>query len=501
MARLLDRALSGIVLLSAVLVADARPATGQEKTVKTEASGRDRYRWFSVPLHVTGLPKRAEFVPLSCPVDFTRLLQQVGAPGAIDVRSLRLYRLTEGGDEVEEAVQFTAAPQPRPRTRRLLPDAGPGVSYLAEFRVEDPAPVPRTAGELSWVARADGQGQAKYRLRFGMPRAGMLVQVPYPPHDLRAFDADGRATPLHAFPRIQIRPQWPLGGAVHLHADRDLVTSYHLGPTSPRADPPPYTPRRPYFYPVHGPDGFPLTGLGKPHDPTGSHAHHYSLWVADADVGGHNFWGEKGGIIYHKRFDLQEDGPVFCRLVQRTGWAAGGADVLLERRTVTLYRTPDAFRLLDIELEFTPAAAQPLVLGKTSFGFLAVRVAPSLSVFDGGGEIRNARGECNERGAHLRRAEWLDQSGPVAPGKWGGVALLDHSQNPNHPTVWHCRNDGWAGAAFTADGPRTLEPGRPLVLRYRALLHRGDATAGAVARRYQEYASRPSVRLGKPAAE
>jgi len=499
MQRLVGRSLCGLVLALAVVVPAPGGATGQEN--KAETSGRDRYRWFSVPLHVSGLPAGAEFVPLTCPVDFTSLLQQTGTSGAVDVRSLRLYRFTEGGGEVEEAVQFSAAPQPRPKTRHLLPGAAPGVSYLAEFRAEDAAPLPRTAGDLSWAARADAQGRAEYRLRFGVPRAGMLVQVPYPPHDLRAFDAGGRATPLHAFPHMQIRPQWPLGGAVHLHAGRELVTSYHLGPTSPRADPAPYTPRRPFLYPVHGPDGVPLTGLGKPHDPTGSHAHHYSLWVAHADVGGHNFWGEKGGIIYHKRFDLQEDGPVFCRLVQRTGWAAGGADVLFERRALTLYRTPDAFRLLDVEIECTPPAGQPLVLGKTSFGFLAVRVAPSLSVFDGGGEIHNARGERNERGAHLRRAEWLDQSGPVAPGQWAGVALLDHPRNPNHPTVWHCRNDGWAGAAFTADGPRTLEPGRPLVLRYRVLLHGGDATAGAVARRYQEYGSQPSVRLGKPAAE
>jgi hypothetical protein len=295
---------------------------------------------------------------------------------------------------------------------------------------------------------------------------------------------------------MQIRPPRPLDGAVHVYADEQLVTTYRLGPRSAVLDPASPTIRRPFLYPVNGPDGIPLTGFGKPHDPTGSHDHHYSLWVAHASVNKRDFWGEKGGIIFHKRLDHTEDGPVFCRLIQTTGWAFAGAELLQERRTLTVYRTPKEFRLLDIELELTPAGADAVTLDKTSFGPLAVRVAPSLSVFDGGGEIRNERGDRNERGAHLKHACWIDQSGPVAAGKWGGVALFDHPENPNHPTGWHCRNDGWAGAAFCMEGPYTIRPGEKLRLRYRVHLHRGDTAAGEVARRYEEYRARPTVRVG-----
>jgi Family of unknown function (DUF6807) len=123
-----------------------------------------------------------------------------------------------------------------------------------------------------------------------------------------------------------------------------------------------------------------------------------------------------------------------------------------------------------------------------------------MTVFDGGGEILNARGDRNERGAHLKRAEWIDQSGPVGQNEWAGVAMFDHPANPNHPTVWHCRNDGWAGASFNADGPVKLKADQPpLRLRYRVLLHRGDPVAGQVAGRYAEYAAKPTVRLGEAA--
>ena len=124
---------------------------------------------------------------------------------------------------------------------------------------------------------------------------------------------------------------------------------------------------------------------------------------------------------------------------------------------------------------------------------IAVRVAQPMTVFDGGGEILNSRGGRNERGAHLRRADWIDQSGPIAPDKWNGVALLDHPDNPRHPAVWHCRNDSWVCAAFTADAPYTIKAGDTLRLRYRLVLHRGDAALGEVARRYAEYTAKPLI--------
>jgi hypothetical protein len=254
--------------------------------------------------------------------------------------------------------------------------------------------------------------------------------------------------------------------------------------------------RRPFCFPVVGPDGVALTELGKPHDPTGSHAHHDSLWVAHANVNGVDFWSERGGVIAHERFEVMEDGPVFSRLVQAARWLDGTAELLSERRTVMLHRTPEAYRLLDVELALTPAGTREVTFARTTFGFLAARVAQSLTVFDGGGAITNARGGRNERGCHLKRAEWIDLSGPIGPDRWGGIALLDHPDNPRHPTVWHCRDDGWAGAALCADGPFVLEAGATLRLRYRVVLHRGDVVTGEVAARFAEFAARPTVELG-----
>jgi hypothetical protein len=198
----------------------------------------------------------------------------------------------------------------------------------------------------------------------------------------------------------------------------------------------------------------------------------------------------------HEGFEDLEDGPLFCRITQKTLWRKPGVDLLRERRTTTFYSSQPNYRLIDISLEFSPAGEAAVTLGETSFGFLAARVAQSMSVFDGGGEILNSEGDRNEQRAHLKRARWLDQSGPVMRDRWGGVAILEHPENLGSPSGWHCRNDGWAGAAFNMEKPLTLAASHTLLLRYRLVLHRWDAIRGEVARRYEEYAAKSAVKLG-----
>jgi hypothetical protein len=443
---------------------------------------------FSVGINVTDLPKGSEFVTVSAPVDFTQLLRAHNTLVPVDERTLRLF--DERGREIP--YQFSASPQPRPKSRLLAPGTSPNVSYAAEYAVTNVPPNLRVSGELSWIVTKAKSTKANFEIRFSTPKSGLIVQTPFPPENFRMFDDAGRTRSVRWFPNLKLHPQWPMDGVVHFSENTNLITSYHLGPAVGAAA---ANTRRPYFYPVYGPDHIGLTEFGKPHDPTGSHAHHYSLWIAHNDVDGASFWSERGGIIAHESLDLMDDGPIFSRVVQKARWQNQNRDVLRETRTITAYKAARNFRCVDIEIALTPASSNSVTFGKTSFGFLAARVAQSMTVFDGAGEIRTSEGKLNESGAHLTHAKWLDQSGPIAQGKWGGIAILDSPDNPNFPTGWHCRNDGWAGTAFNMDAPHKLEAAKQLHLRYRVILHRGDATNANIDRRFEEWAGRPKIKL------
>jgi hypothetical protein len=448
---------------------------------------------FSLPITVTKLPSDSEFIVIRTPIDFSEILRALNVITPVDERSLRLFELRGSRKRVEIPYQFTAASQPRPRSRPLLPGTSSNVSYAAEYSATNAPADLKVTGEICWIVAKPKSDRASFVLEFAAPAAGRIVQTPFPPENFRVFDPEGRATPAPWFPSMQLHPQWPADGVVHFYEDQKLITSYHLGASlnsqiNQR--------RRPFFYPVNGPDGIGLTEFGKPHDPTGSHAHHYSIWIAHNNVDGIDFWGERGGVIAHESLAEMEDGAVFSRLIQKARWRHESRDLLRETRTITVYKSADDFRALDIELALEPAASNKVTFGKTSFGFLAARVAQSMTVFDGAGEIRTSAGKLNESGAHLTHGKWLDQSGPITQDKWGGIAILDSPDNPNFPTGWHCRNDGWAGAAFNMDAPHVLESGITLRLRYRVILHRGDAAKAKIERRFEEWTARPELQFG-----
>lgn len=461
----------------------------------------ERFQWFTLPIEVSGIPPNAQFLPVTLDIDFTSLLESLQVEGTVDEAALRLFALFSDGSEKEIPYQFRSHPQRPAPERHFLPETSPGVSYITEFNAGESSHPVRVAGELHWISRSPPSGiTQEYRLDFGVPTRGRVVQVPYPPFNLRGFDEESRATPPRWFARMQIRPQWPFAGKVNLYEKNERITSYYTGPLwgDGKLDPDPVI-RRPFFYPVYNPDGLAVTEFGKPHDPTGSHAHHYSLWIAHADVDGHDFWSESGGVIAHEQFDLLEDGPLFSRIIQRTRWVHSGEAVLRETRTLTFYRSEDNFRVVDFDLDFSTPESEPVHLGATSFGFLAARAAQSMAPFDGGGEIVNSEGDRNEQGLHRKYAHWIDQSGPVAPGKKGGIALLDHPSNPHHPARWHSRNDGWAGPSFNMDQAYIIEHGTRLTLRYRVILHSGAADS-SINLRYREFITAPKVRAGAPSS-
>jgi Methane oxygenase PmoA len=249
---------------------------------------------------------------------------------------------------------------------------------------------------------------------------------------------------------------------------------------------------RPFVYPLIGPAGKSLTRMGHPRDPNG-HSHHNSVWVSHHDVNGVGFWNDaktSAGRIVHQRVLRYEDATDEALIEVQNAWVdgAGRGKTLLEERRAMRFLPQDGGQWL-LVLDITLAAPQqPVTLGKSNFGLVGVRMAKTIGVHDGGGTIRNSAGAVNEPQVHEKPARWVDYSGPITPEKREGITLLDHPQNPSHPTVFHVRDDGWMGAALTFAAPRVIEPGQPLKLRYGLWVHEGVPTAAAIDEQFATFA-------------
>ena len=261
-------------------------------------------------------------------------------------------------------------------------------------------------------------------------------------------------------PRMQVIPM-PNHQASFQRDGGVEMTRYHFGPGL----------HRPFLFPVIGPSGRSLTRMGHPHDPE-SHSHHNSVWISHNDVDEISFWSDSGGgKICHKRIVKFEDVGERSTIVTENEWLTSeDKALLLETRRVTVLLLPDSEWLLIIDMEFK-AKDKPVTLGKTPFGMLGVRMAKTIGVNDGGGRIRNSEGAVNEKEVLWKRARWVDYSGAVTNERLEGITLFDHPDNPNFPTYFHVRNDGWMGASLTFDGPRKIRPKESLHLRYGLYVH------------------------------
>jgi len=250
---------------------------------------------------------------------------------------------------------------------------------------------------------------------------------------------------------------------VSFEYDHRELTRFYFAPSQ----------QRPFLYPINGPSGISLTRMGHPHDPV-THSHHNSVWISHADVNGISFWADNSGArIVHKRVQKLTDSDTAASVETAAVWRSKDeVDLLEEKRTLTVIPLQNGEWMLRIELQLT-SVKEAVRLGDTAFGMLGVRMAKSIGVKDGGGTIRNSEGGVDEAGCFRKRARWVDYSGPVTNQTQEGITLFDHPSNPNHPTPFHVRDDGWMGAALNFEAPLSLEPKQSLKLTYGLYVHSG----------------------------
>ena len=303
----------------------------------------------------------------------------------------------------------------------------------------------------------------------------------------------GRSAEPFAAPRVELLPLD--NQQVSFRERGRQLTRWHFGKQYPR----------PFFFPLNGPSGESLTRMG--HPGAANHDHHRSVWFAHHDVAGVDFWSDNTkATVRQKHWYAYVDGDDEAIMAVALGWNDGDGRELMSQDLVAALRPLDGGEaLLEFQCDFRPADnEQEVHLGKTNFGFLAVRVTKSLSVHFGGGEINNSEGQRGEAEIFGQPARWMDYSGPIATGQGEsrkvvteGITYFDHPDNPRHPARWHVREDGWMGASFCRAEDYTITAEKPLRLRYMLYTHAGEYNAEKAAALHKEFSASPGIVIRK----
>ncbi len=289
----------------------------------------------------------------------------------------------------------------------------------------------------------------------------------------------------YQIPRCQVVPQADYQASFTIDGAERL--RWHFGPQYPR----------PFFYPLLGPGGASLTRMGHPGAP--DHDHHRSIWFAHEKVLGIDFWGDRSPArIRQKQWLAYQDGNDEAIMAVLLGWYDGHdpKELLKQELVASLRPAGDDGTLVELQSTFTPLA-DSLELGQTNFGFLAVRVAKSISAHFGGGRITSSEGGKNESEIFGKPARWMDYSGPVERNTpenvetEAGITYFDHPANPGHPARWHVRDDGWMGASVCRTGPLIIQREKPSLLGYLLHAHAGALNKENANRIAEDFARRP----------
>ncbi|HCN76221.1 MAG TPA: hypothetical protein DIT13_03380 [Verrucomicrobiales bacterium] len=262
---------------------------------------------------------------------------------------------------------------------------------------------------------------------------------------------------------------------------------------------------RPFWHPIRTTKEASITRMGHPHDPHG-HSHHNSVWITHNLLNGVDFWGdharEQGRIVCAQvpREAYEEgDEAASMRMVNHWIKVADGSVQLVETRRSEV-RPLDGARswFMIVDLELGAPKGGKAVFGATGFGLIAVRMARSIGVHDGGGRILNSEGLVNEKAVFRQPARWCDYSGRLTNEDDGfaGITLMNHPMNPRHPTAFHVRDDGWMGCCLSLDEDVEIAAGGSLRLRYGLWVHDGVSTLEESEAHWRRFAELPVADLG-----
>jgi hypothetical protein len=258
---------------------------------------------------------------------------------------------------------------------------------------------------------------------------------------------------------------------------------------------------KPFLYPIRTVSGRVLSRgypLEKREGEQTDHAWHRGFWWGHGIINGEDFWRELGrektSRLVVRGDPAASKNGISARMAMLT--PAGKRLGTVRQRFAIEDR--GKLRFLDATIAIAANAGGALTFGDSDDGGFGFRLDDAFRE-DRGARLRNSDGLAGAREMWGKPARWVDYAAHIA-GAPAGVAVFDHPANLRHPTGWHARNyslcaaNPFASRSFSRgkapDGSYTLESGKELRFRYRAVIYDGALEAAEIDRLFRGWAGK-----------
>ena len=241
----------------------------------------------------------------------------------------------------------------------------------------------------------------------------------------------------------------------------------------------------PYFWPVNGP----ASGKSVTTDSSQPYPHHHSLFFGCDRVNGGNYWqesNEQGQIVSREPKIITASGNWIIFNDKCLWQKPGDEPIIRDTRHIVISAPNKDLRFIDFMITLEPLVDIHIL--KSNHALFSARVVPELSV-ESGGTLINAEGKTGEKGTWGIASAWCDYSG-TRDGVTEGIAILQNPLNRWYPCKWFTRDYGFFSPTpmnWLENDQLELAKGEKLTLRYRVVVHTGDANSAGLAKIFDQY--------------
>ena len=297
--------------------------------------------------------------------------------------------------------------------------------------------------------------------------------------------------------RIRIRNEQ---GQLRFYSGAQHLISYQHAIVYPPASIDTVYKRSGFIHPLYAPHGQALTRIQPP-----DHYHHYGIWnpwthtLFEGDT--LDFWNlnARKGTVRFAKFTSIEDKrrfASFTALHEHVALKKEGIEkvALNERQRVKVYRKKKIaqFYIVDLISHLECATESPFEILAYRYGGLGWRATEYWDKQNS--EMLTSEGRTREN-ADNSKARWIMVYGALPEGDEGGILMLAHPANFNHPEplrIWdknqnNGRGDVFANFAPTKDKNWKLVPRETYQLQYRLIVFNGKMDAASAEEAWKKF--------------
>jgi hypothetical protein len=247
-----------------------------------------------------------------------------------------------------------------------------------------------------------------------------------------------------------------------------------------------------YIHPLYTPAGVLVTD-----DYPGDHRHHHGIWSAWAhttfETRHMDFWNMGGGSakVDFESLASSWEGAVHAgfRAHHLFTDLQGKKTALKEEWLVTVYKTPPAYFVFDLDSKQEAASASPVNLDQYLYGGFAFRGSAQ---WRAGATFLTSEGKDRGSGDGTT-ARWCYIGGRV-DGKEAGYAVLGHSSNFRSPQPMRINpTDPYFSFSPVKPSGFPIVEGKPYVSRFRFIVIDGAPDKALLERQWNDYVNPPKV--------